>query len=341
MYLHLLSPEPRFAYAGSLHDWKYKKECWHLEDYYNADRCCDRCRAHKKDPALLYTDANADAGWLNTIYSNEQFMATHVHTPTALMRRPGAHVQLLREDVQHTCHLGTAKILNAQCIVELCHEGFFGPTALPMHSRLRSAHVAFKAWCKASAITCSQPCFTPRRLNLGKLSNYPEFVCLCKSWNMRVVAAWVASVCAAANDHTEPKRLRALCAYGQAEFYLALEQSPRYLSVGQAERIYKAGVVCLKAYSALRGIAQAAKRRAWVIRPKFHRMHHLCLDLRRELYNPRFYHCYADEDFVGRIVRISRRCHKRCVSRRALQMWQLRLRTVIKMKLKSSAQHVA
>ena len=325
----------RFAYAGSLGDWKYLKEVWHLADHYNADCCCHKCRAHKKNPALLFTDTGPDAGWAGTVYSNDDFWQKHTDIPPPLKRRKGSHVELVRGDVQHTGHLGVTKIINAQCIVDLSNEGFFGPIALPLSVRLRSAYVGFKAWCRSNRICCSQPAFTVSRLNVNRSFDFPEFASLAKSHNMRVVAAWVADVCSMAakdNVNSRYQQLRAVCAWAHAEFYSAMEQAPRYLSAAQANRISEAGATFLRTYNTLRKLAELDARPAWAIRPKFHQLDHMCLDVARDRYNPRFYHCYADEDFVGRIMRISRRCHKRCVGRRCLQLWQLRLRALISKK---------
>lgn len=85
-------------------------------------------------------------------------------------------------------------------------------------------------------------------------------------------------------------------------------------------------------------MAQSAMRlkiRAFVLKPKHHSLHHIAWFLKTELrkgaaliYNPQGYACEMNEDFVGRISRLSRRvgfrlCDKRVFERVFLKVTAL------------------
>ena len=58
--------------------------------------------------------------------------------------------------------------------------------------------------------------------------------------------------------------------------------------------------------------------RMWAVRPKSHSHTHVIYVVASTRLNPRFFHCFGDEDYVGRIGRLSARCHPTTQSLEAL-----------------------
>ena len=48
-------------------------------------------------------------------------------------------------------------------------------------------------------------------------------------------------------------------------------------------------------------------------------------EMKAQRYNPRFFHTYLDEDMIGTVKGLARRCHVKMMELRILMRWQLRL----------------
>eukprot|EP00969_Alexandrium_andersonii_P131428 5811973-Alexandrium_andersonii.AAC.1 len=68
-----------------------------------------------------------------------------------------------------------------------------------------------------------------------------------------------------------------------------------------------------------------AQQPLWPLKPKLHQISHLLLEIQKERINPRFYHTFADEDFIGCIVRVARKCPRAALARRCLQRYLVRV----------------
>ena len=62
------------------------------------------------------------------------------------------------------------------------------------------------------------------------------------------------------------------------------------------------------------------------MRPKVHMCEHLVLESVPMFGSPNSFHCYGDEDFVGRVKQIAQRCrHSATIQYRVLQKLMLRI----------------
>ena len=110
------------------------------------------------------------------------------------------------------------------------------------------------------------------------------------------------------------------------QFYLAMQQAqPRWISELEALRISKALRASLNCYSALAKEAFVNRRKRWAYRPKMHQLYHMSSDVLYELWNPRSYHGFSDEDFIGQIKCLARRVHIDTLELRVIQRYLLRL----------------
>eukprot|EP00959_Pyramimonas_sp_CCMP1952_P171555 3584983-Pyramimonas_sp.AAC.1 len=75
--------------------------------------------------------------------------------------------------------------------------------------------------------------------------------------------------------------------------------------------------------SSLQWLADEAvreKKHQWKIRPKCHYLSHHVDDLSNRV-NPRFHHCFADEDLMGIMAAIGKGCNRNTISLRVLQRY--------------------
>ena len=98
-------------------------------------------------------------------------------------------------------------------------------------------------------------------------------------------------------------------------------RSGRHFTVDQHEAFCKHLEAYLTCYNALAVEAYNAQPRKYLykVSPKFHAGTHAY----DSMVNPRFVHCYADEDMVGRLKRIYTACHGATATQRALERYTL------------------
>lgn len=64
---------------------------------------------------------------------------------------------------------------------------------------------------------------------------------------------------------------------------------------------------------------------AFKMRPKHHYLWHVAMDVGLDRVNPRIYHCWEEEKFLGRLKRIATKCHGATVQKRALERYLVAL----------------
>lgn len=104
-----------------------------------------------------------------------------------------------------------------------------------------------------------------------------------------------------------------------------LELYPQYLSEEQADHLSDAGVSALHCFLASANEAVSQHVFAWLVLPKLHVFHHVCIDVKVERYSPRWYHAYSGEDFMGLLKIICFRCAGNGMALRVLKRSLLRL----------------
>lgn len=89
-----------------------------------------------------------------------------------------------------------------------------------------------------------------------------------------------------------------------AEWQRLLECFPCYLNNEQGQQLRDLGLQCCHFYAAASWISNLQGRLRWLVIPKLHLLNHLASDSSIELYNPRFYHNYSGEDYMGYLKKI-------------------------------------
>ena len=129
---------------------------------------CRDCRAHKKDPALLYSDIGETANWRNHPRSHAAYLASarDVVLP-ALVLIPGWNLALRRYDLMHVLFLGIGLHVVGSCIVQLAFVRYW-PAPRSLAPQLRLAWVRFSERARLNGVSCSQPRFTAAQFNRSR-----------------------------------------------------------------------------------------------------------------------------------------------------------------------------
>ena len=113
-------------------------------------------------------------------------------------------------------------------------------------------------------------------------------------------------------------------AAGIANWHLELEMARRYLTEDQAEALHRRGMQFLDTYRLLARRHSASGSLLFPLKPRHHAFVEINKQLRAWRYNPRFKHCFRDEDMLGVVKHIVRRCHRQMLEIRGLCRLSLR-----------------
>ena len=125
------------------------------------------------------------------------------------------------------------------------------------------------------------------------------------------------------------EHLRYVALSNLSGFILFLESAPPMLAEWQRAHAHKLGQCFLDAYTCLIAFdkadaasGSASYKPTWHARPKCHTVWHAVQHLASSRMNVLvLFSCWVEEDFMGHMSRIYRKCHARTACRRALQRY--------------------
>ena len=309
-------------------DAKYYYEVFRWNSYHTLN-CCHRCSASKVDPAVPFTEV-VDAAWAATIRSHADFEEhCKVTFWTNLLELRGFLICRVAQDSLHGLNLGPAAIFTASCLWYMCLNTRSRANNIPQ--RLKAYWERFRHWQSDNKVSgVSVPIFDRGMLAKTKNINTtcPEFKI--KAYQVRVVAAWLNDeLNHELEDPAMVSMLHAPMAVGMfhlASFYHNMDTMPRLLSPEQAEEMAFNLESFLLTHLVLTITCQTEL--AFVlfdIRPKFHMMSHMVLDVRRERQNPKYAWCFGDEDYMHHVASLARMTHRNTTMLRVLERLRLGL----------------
>lgn len=81
----------------------------------------------------------------------------------------------------------------------------------------------------------------------------------------------------------------------------------------------------MNSYVALAKGAVERRELIWPLRPKLHALCHVISGVQADCRNPKYFACFLDEDFLGKVVRVAAKCHRTTVCRAVLQRYLVRM----------------
>lgn len=105
-----------------------------------------------------------------------------------------------------------------------------------------------------------------------------------------------------------------------------LAKSGMFLTDLEEQNRLALGQLMISSYAALAAEAVQQKKFLFRLRPKFHLLHHLTIDVRASNLNCNVHATWMDEDAVKRWMRIKKMVHKRTATQNVLQRFALGIR---------------
>ncbi|CAK9042534.1 unnamed protein product [Durusdinium trenchii] len=230
--------------------------------------------------------------------------------------------KFIRIDPAHTYAIdGVGKNFCASGLVVLMLAGWFGNGS--PERKFDQAYHRFTAFCKTHGKRTSIKEFSYKCLKLpvGSLRGSPRG--LGKGQDAGAVGAWLLNeleqIDLTSIEHEWRDTLEVLrwaCA-GINRFWRSVYGHGLWLGRDEASALIEDGWTFVEGYATLATMCSRRGMRSFYIRPKMHMFAHLLLDLKYSLQgeqchfviNPACHCTWSDEDYIGRIARISRRTH--------------------------------
>lgn len=162
---------------------------------------------------------------------------------------------------------------------------------------------------------------------LNTADGYPTLCC--KAFNGRLLLIFLDRCCHALAERVrdDPELSNCCVAVRSLTMWFdIMERSGRYLDANQRFHLHSVGIKFVRVLERLAVLALLDGQARWRLQPKLHTFIHICEDSLWYGYNPRFYHCYIDEDHIGLTKRLALKVHRgNLMELRMLCRWLLRL----------------
>ena len=264
---------------------------------------------------LLMCFLNLLGGWLVTI-------GTVVPWTVApeLSRLLGFHMlYTIAIDLLHVFHLGIARDLLGTALKLLIRDKDFFP-GRTIQLRMKSASLSVQRFAKDNGLQLRLKNLSHKRL---QWEQYPML--RCKGSDCMVYLAWLAWLVQQPGNERCPKL--STCLWASHGCVNIFHRGGIFLTSAEANEAHRLGMLYLNTYIFLAELALRENKKFYKIRPKLHLFHHIILDMqtRKSLRNPFNDSCWADEDMIGRMMRITSKTHVVTSALRSLQRYLLQL----------------
>ena len=283
---------------------------------------CHQCLADHGRDGVAWEDFESEyPEWMNTMNQISPFLAE----PSLLVlphNRSDAP-SYFSWDIFHGWHLGAGKIFLACAFVSILISDIFAGS---IEAKIDSLNAHYWAWCRAEKARPIRK-FTRAVLNWLSASAYPS-----GAWSKGEATTKLMSYFLVfCKEHLAHVRanplLRLVFQAGEAmdDCLRLLFSFELWLPAQVAMEIANKGLAFLRLNGRAATYSFDNQLRLFLYMPNLHRLHHIWVEARRQaqttewVLSPLVWSCQADEDFIGRPSRLSRRVSPRLVCLRTLQ----------------------
>ena len=229
-------------------------------------------------------------------------------------------------DLFHCWHIGLGKVFLGTCLVLLAMSDLCNGS---IPDRLAYLNDRFQSWCRANHQKPYIVKISKEKLNWPSTNKYPQ-----GSWakgsTTRILGKWFIHECSQIPDLVQADDLlkiayRAAC---NIELFLkGIYSHEVWIPRSAAETICARGLLFLRLYGRGAMLCHQRNRSLFMLQPNLHRLDEIIADMKavladpgvERIMNPLTASTQADEDFIGKPSRVSRRVAARTIIRRTFQ----------------------
>ena len=322
----------RAAFLGCKSDSKARVSMNHFSRNYSCTLVCEACLAcqgHVHAPlSLLYADFGSNAMWRNTVGTHETYMSeTAAHDLSCWSEVPGWRIELAWRDWMHNDYLGAGRDHLGSLAIDLLRHGRLGHG--PADRQLKQLWIEFAGpggWCKRNGISSPPGSFSKRKFGRTTNKEYPMMSSSFKACHMKLLTAFFSEKASAVCEGSTYSKMRATSIWALANCQHIMDTHGLILDSSASGNLRASIYLWLQSYQWLAHTSQTDNSCLYYIRPKFHYIDHIAMDIdlsKTWNLNPRFLSCMADESFLGKLMKIGKKCHASSASLRLLQRWIL------------------
>ena len=293
--------------------------------------CCWMCGAGS--PNIPLEDFSAEPCWISTCGASNALPWTTTppwfdHLPAQLYEDRGRFFKL---DLLHIYHLGVGRDFVGSSLSVLLEQVYPGDT---FPQKLEAMNEDLRTYCTSKRKQIHFKFLTRDLLGFVSNNKYPT-----GHWNkasdtpvLMEFVFWILQQHATEVGQSRMLQIMSSASEAMGFFMRELLGAPLWLSVEQAHRAGQASLHFLQCYAKLVEIFYQKKDCKYNLVPKLHNMHHLSLGLLGSAFkgnkaiNPISYCCFQDEDFIGRVSRLSRRISPKLLVRRTMERYLIATR---------------
>ena len=281
---------------------------------------CHLCMAGRR--AFPYEELGTRRpAWLASVLTQPPFdEASHPFNFHVVPHVAGQLPTLWKFDIFHTVHLGIGKNYLGSMLALLSQQEAGGNVDL----RFELLSAKYRSWCSSNHRPTHCKRITKEHVNWVSTTCYPT-----GSWHKGDLTTSLLLFCEAMYQseawEDETLRLAGQAAEALNRFLRLLYHAEAWLSKDEGFEAAQLGLRFLRRYSHLAKLAYSQGQKLWLVMPKAHSFHHICLELLEQskvgvCTNPLCFSVQQDEDFIGRGARLSRHvssvhCSERTVDR--------------------------
>ena len=306
---------------------------------------CSLCMAG--GPGYPWDELAERPAWVDTLFHSRPWDETpHLCTIPFDDQAPEA---LFRLDLFHLIKVGLGRDI-AGAIVLLCRLKFFDDgtpgQAVKLSARLHRAHKVFRLWCLANHKSAALRYFSPAFFNVKRLADFPWSNSKGSDTTLLLdFLRWYCSLQRSTLDTLPPhlqmhrKLLKLISSTSDhcLKIFDVCNSHGLWLPRTCAQCLWVHIQATLAGYQALAKAALEIKVHAFGLKPKWHGLQHVGLELQRALecpapliLSPLTWACEMNEDHIGKICNLALKVSTRTINVRVLQRHFLKTSAVLR-----------
>ena len=325
-------------------DMDFHKKAMRLTRSYanlgNDIEICHHCLAG--GPHYGFEDYSENPAWGESLYQQRPWVVEEPPPFSSIPYDQQCPERILQGDVFHIVKLGVARDIIGGVLILLLRLGFmdYPGSTTNIDDRFKRGHSYFSMWCRAQGKSAGLRKFSKQFFNMKSLISAPW--ANCKGSDSILLLQWLSFSLKLfiqnppVQGHTVLLK-NMLQVVNECLALRMLHSHRLWLPRHCAVMLYVRAMTVLRGYTVLGRAAVGLHIRAFIQKPKHHGLHHVAFELKKQLQHgasfvlsPQSMACEQNEDFLGRISRLSRTVGFRLCNLRVIQRYFLKVTCLLK-----------